>query len=64
MKNDLAEKSLHQFNDLMEDCEVNHEDVIIKNFVQSLKDDAREWFSNLFLNFISTWHEFQSVFDE
>lgn len=47
-KSESAEKHLQRFIELIEDYEVDHEDVIIRLFVQSLTDEAREWFSNLF----------------
>lgn len=42
----------------MDDYEIDHEDVIIRLFVRSLKYEAREWFLNLFPKSISSWKEF------
>lgn len=42
-----ANKHMQVFCDLMEDYEIEAEDVVMKLFVQSLKDDVRVWFSDL-----------------
>lgn len=42
-----CEDHLRSFLDMMSDYEVEAEDVIMKLFVQSLIEDAREWFKRL-----------------
>ena len=39
-----SEQHLRDFSDLLNDYEVEHEDVVIKLFVHSLTEDARDWF--------------------
>lgn len=50
--------------DKIEDFDVNHEDVIMKLFVQSLVGSAREWFSFLSYHSIYSWKSFESTFIE
>lgn len=42
-----ASKIFSTFMDLMGDYEIDHEDVVMKIFAQSLKEDARDLFSYL-----------------
>lgn len=48
----------------MDDYEIDHEDVIIKLFVQLLRDDVKEWYSNFLPTPISSWNEFRLFFNE
>lgn len=48
----------------MEDYKVDHEDVFMRLFFHSLKEDAREWFSSLLPHSINSWVEFQAGFRE
>lgn len=61
---ELASKHLNAFIDLMGDFEIHHEDVIMKLFTQSLKENARDWFSYLSMCFIASWNDFMIVFVE
>ena len=42
-----CEDHLRSFLDLVNDYEIQHEDVVMTLFVQSLTKDAREWFKRL-----------------
>ena len=48
----------------MGDYEINHEDVHMKLFLQTLDGDARDWFSFLLVCAISYWGELHSTFME
>lgn len=48
----------------MGDYEIDVEDVFIKLFVQSLKEDIRDWFLDLSMCSISSWQEFKVAFIE
>lgn len=58
--NESVDKHLQRFNDLIDD----REDIIIRLFVQFLKDDVGEWFSSFPSGSISTWDEFMSAFND
>ena len=47
---------------MMSDYEVEAEDVIIKLFVQSLTEDAREWFKRLPKFSIADWKDMECYF--
>ena len=49
---------------MMSDYEVEAEDVIMKLFVQSLTEDAREWFKRLPKFSIIYWKYMESFFKE
>lgn len=57
-------KHLEEFIDMMGYYELDCEDVVMKLFVQSLKCDARDWFSFLPASSIHLWDEFKVVFME
>lgn len=59
-----ARRHLQEFYDLMGDFEINQEDILMKFFVQSLKEDARVWFSYLPLCSIFSWDELKLAFME
>ena len=44
----ICEQHLRDFFDLLNDYEVEHEDVVMKIFVNLLVEDARDWFGRLF----------------
>ncbi|GLJ23974.1 hypothetical protein SUGI_0455810 [Cryptomeria japonica] len=48
----------------MEDLEIGQEDFFMNLFVQSLKEDARDWFSYLPSCLISSWDELSVAFME
>ena len=49
---------------MLNDYEVKHEDVVLKLFVQSLAEDARDWFKRLPDRCIDTWDSFERCFKE
>jgi len=49
---------------LIDDFEVEDEDVVMKLFMQSLIDDARDWYRSLPQAIIGSWEEFKRVFRE
>ena len=49
---------------MMSDYEVEVEDVIMKFFVQSLTEDAREWFKRLLKLSIMDWTDIEYCFKE
>lgn len=67
-KSELACQHLKRFSDLVGEFEICQEDVCMKLFIQSLKEDARHWFSFLPVNSITSWEElvsdFMDQFDE
>ena len=50
------------FSDLVGDFEIAHEDIQMKLFVQTLEDDARDWFSFLPACSISSCDELMLAF--
>lgn len=61
-------KSTHQHlqenSGFMGDFEINKEDILLKFFVQSLKGDAKDWFSYFPACSISLWDELKVAFME
>lgn len=57
-----AEEHLKSFGDMIDDYKISNEDVIMKLFVQSLVDDARDWYKGLPINNINSWEEFKNCF--
>ena len=53
------EDHLRSFLDMMNDYEVEAEDVIMKLCVQSLTEDAREWFKRLLELSIADWKDME-----
>ena len=59
-----CEDHLRSFLDMMSDYEVKAEDVIMKLFVQSLTEDAREWFKRLPQLSSMDWKDIEYCFKE
>ena len=59
-----CEDHLRSFLDMMSDYEVEAEDVIMNLFVQSLIEDAREWFKRLSKLSIVDWKDIECCFKE
>lgn len=59
-----AEENLQSFGDIINDYEIAHEDVIMKLFVQSLIEDARDWYRGLPVDSVGLWEEFKIIFQE
>jgi hypothetical protein len=57
-----AEYHLADFLKLVDDCEVEHGDVVIRMFVQTLEGDARIWYKSLPNASIVGWDSFQAKF--
>ena len=49
---------------MVNDYEIVHEDVIMKLFVQSLTENARDWYRALPTQSIHSWYDFQHSFKE
>lgn len=64
LNNESIDRQHQQFSDLMDGYGLDHEDVITRLFMESLKDVAMEWFSELIPCSISLWQEFLSIFIE
>jgi hypothetical protein len=57
-----AKKLIQEFKHFIDLFEIEHEDVCMGDFSQSLKGDTKEWFKHLQLGTISSWEELESVF--
>ena len=60
----IGEDHLRVFIDMLNDYEVEHEDVVMKLFVHSLVEDARDWFRRLPDDSIYSWSDLESSFKE
>ena len=58
----IAEKHLQTFEHFSDLFEIEHDDVYMRDFTQSLQGDAKEWFKHLQPKFINTWEEFSCTF--
>lgn len=63
-KAESISKHFQEFVDMMGDYELDFEDVVMKLFVQSLKGDARDWFSYLPASSIHSLEDFRAMFME
>lgn len=59
-----CEQHLKLFTYIINDYEIEHEDVVMKLFVQSLVEDDRDWYRGLSENNIASWDEFVRCFKE
>jgi hypothetical protein len=57
-----AEKHIQGFEHVIELFEIDHDDVCMRAFSQSLKGDTKYWFKHLQLDTISSWEELKNVF--
>lgn len=57
-----AKKHIEAFEYFTDLFEVEHDDVYMRAFSQSLQEDAKEWFRNLLPESISSWEERRDVF--
>lgn len=55
---------LDAFLQFVNDLKVQHEDVVLMMFVQTLLGDARAWYKVLPANAIDGWDSFQNTFTE
>lgn len=54
-----TEKHIAMFCNFAENLNVEHLDVVLRLFVQSLDGEARKWFKGLLNNSIPTWEEME-----
>jgi hypothetical protein len=59
-----AEKHIQEFEHFIDLFEIDHDDVCMRAFSQSLKGDTKEWFKHLQPETISSWEELKSVFSK
>lgn len=59
-----GEDHLKAFSNFMDYFEVEEEDVMMKLFMQSLTEDAREWYWSFPAEIINSWEEFKRLFRE
>jgi hypothetical protein len=57
-----AEKHIQGFENFIDLFEINHDDVCMRDFSQSLKGDTKDWFRHLQPDTISSWEELKNVF--
>jgi hypothetical protein len=57
-----SENHIQGFDHFIDLFEINHDDVCMRAFSQSLKGDTKYWFKNLHLETISSWEELKNVF--
>ena len=61
-KNLTTKKNLQAFEHFLDLFEVEHDDVCMRDFSQSLQGDVKEWFKHSQLESIKTWEEFYDIF--
>ena len=59
-----AEKHLPVFCNFAENMNVEHLDVVMRLFVQSLDGEVRKWFKGLPNDSINTWEELENKFTQ
>jgi hypothetical protein len=59
-----VEKHIQGFEHFIDLFEIDHDDVCMRAFSQSLKGDTKEWFKHLKTETISSWEEFKSIFSK
>jgi hypothetical protein len=57
-----AEKHIQGFEHFIDLFEIDHDDVCMRAFSQSLKGDTKDWFKHLQPETISSWEELKNVF--
>jgi hypothetical protein len=62
LDNLTVEKHLQAFEHFIDLFEVEHDDVCMRAFSQSLQGNAKEWFRHLQPESISSWEEMSDVF--
>jgi hypothetical protein len=62
-RDDNPVEHLREFHELMHQWEIHHEDVLMKMFMFSLDEDAREWYRSLPPASISSLREFHATFN-
>ena len=59
-----SEEYLRTFINMLNYYEEKHEDVVMKLFVHSLTEDARDWFRRFPDDSISSWSDLEKLFKE
>jgi hypothetical protein len=59
-----VEDHLNAFLKFVDDLEIEHEDVVMKMFMQTLEGDTRAWYKALPVGSINGWDSFQRKFTE
>ena len=57
-----AQRHIENFCALAENVNVEHLDVVLRLFAQSLDGEARKWFKFLVNNAVTTWEEMENFF--
>jgi hypothetical protein len=57
-----AEKHIQGFEHFVDLFEIDHDDVYMRVFSQSLKGNTKDWFKHLYPKTISSWEELKNVF--
>jgi hypothetical protein len=57
-----AEKHIQGFEHFIDLFEIDHDDVCMRDFSQSLRGDTKDWFKHLHPGTISSWEELKDVF--
>ena len=57
-----AQKHLDTFCSFVENLNVEHLDVVLRLFVQSLDGEARKWFKTLGNRSVTTWDDMEKLF--
>jgi hypothetical protein len=60
--NPTTEKHIHAFEHFAYFFEIEHDDVCMRAFSQSLQGDAKKWFRHLHPEIISSWEEMKDLF--
>jgi hypothetical protein len=58
----LAEKHIQGFDHFIDLFGIDHDDICMRSFSQSLKGDTKDWFKCLHPETISSWEELRDVF--
>eukprot|EP01018_Ginkgo_biloba_P034759 Gb_09446 [translate_table: standard] len=61
-KNALAEDHMTAFQDFTDNLFIEHDDVYMRFFVQTLEGDVKKWFRDLTTNSIDSWETFKVSF--
>jgi hypothetical protein len=58
----LAEKHIQGLEHFIDLFEIDHDDVCMRDFSQSLKGNTKYWFRHLRMDTISSWEELKNIF--
>jgi hypothetical protein len=57
-----TENHIQEFEHFIDLFEIDHDDVCMRAFSQSLKGDTKDWFKHLHPETINSWEDFKKVF--